>query len=779
MDSVSQQFKSLVLTETNFFSSILDIMYHTQKEEGRRLLNMINNIIDDLLSKSSHNEDKVNLHIIHLHSCPEWGRELLVRFLIYKISLSLNYITIERLKQSIQKVIMNNDCKEVKQIQDRNKYFRKVSKVFENFDTPHNDQKSLFIIKEQDLTVKKTDKNPWFHDFFSGYLNDKNHNIILSTNDTAFDLEKTIKGLEKNYIPTIENVFIFHSPNKSRITNSYNTNQLQRLNKYGLGVKNCIVFSFSDQPFKLYHAIDNVKNRLSSSLLNKTIGKYDDFDGFITFTQEEIDFLFNHKINLSQENFFVDCLERSFFISEIDQILDQIPHNLRYKDNLALSFTDNLQNNFAESISQEIKDFSKELYGDYFNLLKELWNNDITSRIEAFIGNCSSVGFILPKSINRNIKDSLSKLFEKYNRSIRYYSLEDLKRGISVEKLVILQYCYTNKFHKVYPNSFDPLPLKDKQRSLTIINLLTHNNYFEWNSYWYNKDLNRLLFSNFRKEKLGWEKKFMKKPSLSNVIDYIHEAENDARIYQTDKCKIHYNNDGRSKEYFACERVLYKEGDSLRIAELKDVATLENISIQMLDEIIEQVKTLISEKSEDKTKAETFLRRDPKFNLSDSEINSPTELWKILLKRRVNSLGVKVVYDTMFKSIHQNDRISLNTFSQWYNFENSMILPRSRKHQIALFTYLGFELRSAYPLIMIAKKLSNINNSRLLNSQIETFLQKSLVSIVNEKSFEVLSESHADIFALLDINNREDINALIDLLEISLTPIKRIEYDQD
>lgn len=776
MEHITQQYKDFASTESPYFSLILDAMYHTKKEEGKLFLNLMNNIVDYCINTNIQN-GAINYQIIHLPNCSDWARELLIRFIIYKTTLTFNQTTIKRFTKSIQNVIVKNDRKEIKLIQDRNKYYRKLSKIFNANEIPDNNSKSLIITKEQDLLVKKSDKNPWIYDFYTEKITDKEHNLILSTNITAFELEKTIKLLEKGDIPNIENIFIFHSPNKSKVTNSYNKTQLERLNRYGFNIKNCIIFSLSDQPFKLYHTIDNIKCRLASSLLNKTVNRYDDFDGFITFTQKESEFLFDRKIN--QETYFIDCKERSFFTSEIDQFLDYLPNNLKFKNNLSLTFNNNLQNYFVQSIEKEIKGFSKALCDDFFNLLKELWTNEIKNRIEKFIDNSQNIGLIIPKNTPNNIKDELLYLFQRYDRKIKFYCLEDFNSNINSEKIIILQYRYTNKFYKSYPNSFDPFPVKNNQKALNIFNHLTHNDYFEWNIYWYNKDLNGLLFSKFREEKLKWKRKFYSRPVLPDVLGYIDEAENEAKAYQTDKCKVYYSNGSRPKEYLACERVIYKENDSFHIAELKDISNLENIQIQRIDEIIDQVKFFISKSTEDKTRSEISLRKDTKFKLSETEIYSSIELWKFLLKREIVRLGEEVVYETIFASMPENERISLGTFNQWHDFENTMILPRSRKHQKALLNYLGFDLKSAYFLIMIAKKLSNIQNSRFLNSQIETLLRKSLFKTVNEKIFEPLSNSHSDIFNLLDIKNIGDLNTLIDLLDISLTPIEKIEYDQD
>lgn len=102
-----------------------------------------------------------------------------------------------------------------------------------------------------------------------------------------------------------------------------------------------------------------------------------------------------------------------------------------------------------------------------------------------------------------------------------------------------------------------------------------------------------------------------------------------------------------------------------------------------------------------------------------------------------------------------------------------MMLPRSRKDQRMLLTFLGFELGSAYHRIVLAKKLFSIHNSRVLNSQIAALLQHILTS-QNTLNIESLLDAHSDILTLLDISCKDDVTTLIDLLDIELKPAIRI-----
>ena len=776
---VTLQFQQLVQKESSVFPAIVEIMTHSKKIEGREFLSAMNNILDYTLKKPLSESNSINYQIIHIPSCPDWARELLVRFTIHKASLSFNRILLDKIKKSIRKDFLlpiDITKKEKKRIFDENRYLKRVHKEFLHLPIPDNSIKSFIIIKENDIETRKQNKNPWLEWLFSNDITSKDYNVFLSKDISAFDLEGKIKYLEREslLIPTIENIFIFHSFNRGRLTTSYNYDQLRRLNRYGVGIKNCIIFSFSDQPFKLYYTIENIKYRLASGLLNKDVKTYNVFDGFITFTQEESNYLFNSKD--TQHTVVIDSPEREYFTLNIDSFFDQLPHNYRYKNALSLAFSDDLQQKFIDEISNEIGNFDLSVFVDFFNYYHYFWNENIKVQINTFLNNNKSIAFIIATETPQYVKEAIKKLFLIEYRKIDFYSIEDIKNGINVDKIVVFQYRYTDKLYKSFPNSFDPLPLKNGQEAFVIINRLTHNNYYEWNKHNYDKDLNGLLFSTFRKDNLGWSVRNYQRPLLPDIRDYIDEAEVDNKEYQAEKCTIYFK-DSKPKEYIASKRALYVHENKYDVLQLEDLVGLKDIEIQILDEIVEQIRHLIVEKAEGNSKAEEYIRQDKRYELTEEEIVSPIELWKFLLKRKIDELGAENVYNAIFPNVQE---ISYNGFLRWCDFDYPMILPRSRRTQNALLRYLGFELGSPYHRIILTKKLVNINNSRVLNSQIETLLQTILArTIATEKDFEIIMDANSDILTLLDIRNADDIKALIELLIISLKTVTRIEYDQD
>lgn len=771
-----EKFQTFALDERGLFPTICEMMLHSQVENGRRFLCAMNNIVDHYTSKVANGVEGVNVQVIYVPTCPEWARELLVRFLIHKFAFSTSnrFLNIAKKKTTGPIFPPEKPTKREKDyLYGERKYFRKFIKLFEGkVSEKEGAGKSLFVVQQNDVITRKQDKNPWLDQLFSTEIINGDGHVLLTTSQNAHELETLIRK-NRSSIPKIENLFIFHSQNRGRITYSFNQDQLRRLNQYGLGIKNCFVFYISERPFKLYYSIDNIKNSLASHLLNKEIKGYDEYDGFITFTPDELDFLFGREA--SNSYYVIDSPDREVFTAEVDSYLDELAHNYRVKNALSLAFTTETQDAFLADCERETGVSQLNFLHPFLNYYRQLWNEEIESAIRRFISNFYRVAIVLPPGIDKVYKSAIKRRFAGDDRVLFTANYEELRNGISADLVVLFTFRYTDPQYKTFPNSFDPLPLRNGQRGLTIINRLTHNRYYEWNKHFYEKSFNGLLYSDFRKDVLGWSKKKFQRPIMPEVFNEIEEAEADAREYMAERCTVVFEN-SRLKR-LAADRIIYKDGQQYCICSLKELPFEGGIEIQMLDDLVEQIKDSLIRKTDSNLKAEGYIRRDPSFGLTQEQIDSDIELWKYLLKREVDLYGVKEIYNAIFPV---NKEISLHGFERWFDFDYPMILPRSRKSQNSLLKYLGFDLGSAYHRIMLTKKLIKNNNTRLLNSQIESLLQSILtVSSVDERLFEGLVEEHSEILTLLEINSAAEVNTLVELLEITLKPVKSISYDSD
>ena len=771
-----KKYQNLNSHETGFFSAVCDMMQHSKVADGRRFLCAMNNIVDHFYERKQ--EGGINYQIIYVPTCPEWARELLVRFLIHKTAFSnaQHFINLAKKKTTGAMALpmgLSAKSKQYKQIAEERKYYAKFLKLFgEESLTNSSDSKSLFVVQEKDVVTRKQDKNPWLEQLYTTNLICNDDNTIVTNNLSAHDIENVFRKNRDN-IPNIENLFVFHSQNRGKITFSYNLDQLDRLNQYGVGIKNCFVFYITERPFRLYYAKENVKSSLVANLLNREIKRFDDFDGFITFTPDELDLMFKRE-GLGAR-YIIDSTERDIFTAEIDSYLDELPHNYIVKNALSLAISPETQCYFIKECESETGISQSEVVSPFLNYYMQLWDDDIAFRILEQIENYHSVAFVLPPGIDNVYKKAIKKGFSSESRQIIIKDFNQLRDGLDEDFVVLFSFRYTDERYKTYPNSFDPLPLKKGQRGLTVINRLTHNRYYEWNKHFYEKDFNGLLFSSFRKDKLGWSKKVLQKPIMPDILSDIDEAESDAREYLAERCMIVFES-GRAKR-LAVDRVLYVNRGRYCFSSLKELPFEEGMKLQLLDELVSQIKDNLIKKSDSDLKSEGYIRRDPSFALTEEQINSNIELWKYLLKRKVDELGVEATYEAIFPN---NKEISLRGFEIWFDFDYPMILPRSRKSQNSLLSFLGFKIGSPYHRVILTKKLIKNNNTKVLNSQIESLLQSVLtVSSVSDDYFVKLYEEHSEILTLLEINSASDVNILVQLLDINLKTVKSIKYDSD
>lgn len=779
-NNITPEFEYLVKTETSDFCSILDVMKHSKKEMGRQFLNLMNQILDYYLYSTRSNEG-INLQIIHIPTCEPWARELFLRFLIHKIALFHNKTTLERFKQESTKTITCNDNKETKRLQERNKYFRSVLKSFKNNQSiKSNDSTNLIIVKENDLRSAKDDKNPWLFEYAVDVrkISDRRYNLCI---DSDVDTNSLKSVYEEDKILSLENIFIFQTRNK--VTRTYSRNQLDRLNRFNANIKNCFVFSFSEEPFILEKIKSKVKSRLISIYNQTAVTKYNDFGGFITFDKHESNYIFNRKSNT--KTLIIDPDEREYFSDEMEVFIETITPNLRFRNQLCLCFNQKLQKEISVKISELTPDFMPEMCSNYFSTLSQIWSNEIIPTIKEFIGNRCAVAFIVDKDTTVSARNQIIELFQKQNIQFSFYSIDSLKNkkvkdSITADKIIILQYRSPNGRFNYYPNIMDQLTLDKTQEALIIINKLTHFSYYDWDVYGYRKSLNALLYSTFREDLLNWKFLKLSQPQSENIKYYLDEDDDvNSHNYQVEKCKVHFKGVIRAKELPLCENVIFSHNGVRSIDEIRTILELTDTEIQQLDEVTGIIKTLITERIEENNNAELTVRKEPKYNLSLDEIKSTTELWKILLKRKVDSQSPLIVYNEIFKNTPPTDRISLNAFNQWYNLDRDLILPRSNKDKKAILEYLGFEPTNAYRKIINKKKLSSINGSRKMNSLIENFLKDYLFSENNEETFNQCKNIYADLLELVDSNTLNDFVALKQMIiqEIDLKPVDSFEYD--
>lgn len=769
----------MIQTESPYFKKILDTMYHSKVNEGRDFLCLVDNVIARCDKYPANCDGSISLHIIYLPTCPPWARELLVRFLIHRSTLTQDKTILPLARRITSGPLdlpmgMKGSSKSSKLLKEERTYYKNILRNFSELGDIAETKRTLFVLSENDVITRGDDKNPWLSKLYSRELGSEEATIV-TTELNAYDIEQQIREFNKNSVPQFENIYVFHSPNKGRITSSYNIEQIQRLNQFGVGIKNIYIFYIAEHPYRLYYADETIKRKILSNVLKKEIKKYDTFNGFISFAPNEIDSLFHRESK--RATLTIDPPDRDIFTSGLDAVFDQMQHNYRIKNNLSLALTRKLQDLFVSTLKQDVGYVpDDDLLSQFFQYYERVWGESIKPQINQFIAGSKHVTILIHRK-ERAYKTFLQEQFKSEGKQIDVKLINDVKKGIKSECVILFTYRYTDSTYRSFPNSFDPLPIMPDQSSLTIINRLTHNNYFEWNSYHYRKDYNGFLYSEFRKKELGWCVGNYTKPVIPDIWDIIEEAESDQRNYQAEKCSVVYDTE-RRKDYFASTKALYlKDNGKYGVCSLKDLSDADVKELLVIDELVSEVRDSLISKSNKDISAEEIIRKDPKYGLTPDEINSNVELWKYLLIKKIKEFGEEAVYSDIF---HQSQEIKIQGFKRWTDLNYPMILPRSRKSQNALLTYLGFTIGSPYHKIVLSKKLLSINNSRTLNAEIETLLEALITKKVETADdFESLLEKNTDILTVLEITTPAEANTLIDLLDINLKKIIRIEYDTD
>lgn len=114
---------------------------------------------------------------------------------------------------------------------------------------------------------------------------------------------------------------------------------------------------------------------------------------------------------------------------------------------------------------------------------------------------------------------------------------------------------------------------------------------------------------------------------------------------------------------------------------IRDFESYSDLMVQPLEDFYRPLEIFIDNEEQRIGDGESLIRNDLKFGLSEEEIKSSREMWKILLEHRVAEYGEKIVYNEIMKSLLPIERIQLNSFKRWLDPSENSILPRSRRMQ--------------------------------------------------------------------------------------------------
>lgn len=790
---MKRTFVELINEESSVVDSIIKIMAHTKKEEARHFLTLMNAIIDYYLCKPNV-EDKVTYPIIYIPFVSSWAREVLVKFLILKLSLCYNNDVRAKFKKQCSDIIYFNG-EETKKERDfivgRLRYFRTALREVADVCKDNDGHKNIFFCNENDLSVSRADKNKFISEFY-GKPDEifTDMNLIMCHNLEAKDVRKQLKEHRKEQSISIDNAFLFYTNNDK--SKSLELTALEKWNDaYNVGLRNCFIFCFSNRPFCLKHVISR-KNTLCKIFPMITGKELYSYSHFITFDQDEANQLFH--IEPQQKHIYIED-DQLMFNDILGALIDEMDYKIQERNMFSLCMSEKLQVLYQDHIQKNFPDYEREDYQISFDWQYEFAKNFVLPRLQCIIEdhkektNSNKLALVVDKNVSREMRDHLEKTLRCFNDrlTVSYYDYSALKgdknnkaNKIKEDCVIVLQYRphYVKEPYYKYPNSFDPFVAKEGQSIYDIIQGVAFNDMYQWDKYEYDKVKYELLDCDFRNDNLTGQS-MPQKPTVRH-----NTGESDFSDERGASRTINYLKgsfeDGSRFSIPETELVLCELNDIVCLVKLSDLLINEQVSqitkLQTLDDIENEFKNYVARKT-DETDAREKTIRDRYFAnglITMDERNSGISLWKILLNKRIEQDGVETAYSVVMDGLKDHEKIRIGQFQRWADYNVNMILPLQKVCQRKLFEYLGFGLTSPYLSIMRSKKAATKNGTRAFNSMMYKFLADTLLVDLKYDIFEEYVNS--DLNDLLNFCNYDEFELFVNILrnEINLKPIKAI-----
>jgi hypothetical protein len=802
-------FTKKIKQESPEFKALLNILssLNSHAEEGRKFLCLVNQIIDFYLHRERVSDDDIKMPIVYFPLCEDWAQLLCEEFVTLKMSLLWGEGTRTTLLTSYKNrpfiILPENATKKVKAALTKQlKFKREVAKYITGeilgFPSKANEKCFLYsrnISDEYFLTSKIQGHYHFCHDIIGDSLSTNKPLILLGDNEKeVYDAIENNDGEVK-----IPNMFLFLQKDldgrNSKLCMQMQRSTINEYNEdYNAGIQNVFLFAFSQKPYRLQRLYEN-KHNLVERLQREKISETRDF---ISFTKAEMDYLFGRK----EANICIYKLEyeknseQHQIKTAFDFMLQDISHEVKYRNELAICFTESSRIKIKNDILKQNPEANEEYIEYFIQLLHEKYKNQLNSVLFEWI-NFHQIAVILDYNLESYYKNQLKKYLETECGAtfVKFYTFRNFKthkegqvflNSIKENKILVLSmlnHC-TGRNWAIYPNSFDQYFLNPEQSVLQINNLFVFDPRFSWYQYRYVEQQKILLNSDFRIKYVKSGIPLPDKPVNLGPEPKDDEDELAVRGRQSGREQNRISISFGSRQHRTLdedELVLCKYMDNVSICTISDILrdfddpTL--IEIQPLIDFHQPLEVFIDSEEKKFGEGEYFVRNNPKYGLTDEEKTSKREMWKILLEHQAIKKGEEFVYEEIMRPLLPIFRISYNRFKDWLKKTNTDYLPRSRKMQErVLIGYLNID--PLYLRLLRHKKSISSTKTEGKNSIFRTFLSHCLLETDTQKAYMTLSHEVCDY---LNIASGDDIKVIIDLIKdetLNLRPIKSIKYDQ-
>ncbi|EKA90641.1 hypothetical protein [Bacteroides fragilis] len=791
------------------FKALLNILssLNLHTKEGRKLLCVLNNIIDYYINREVEYSDDVKMPIVYFPLCEDWAQMLCEEFVALKMSLLWGKSTRTNILSSYKSkpFIYLPEKVNKKEREACSKHFRfkrDVAKYLTDdiLDMPSNANEKCFFYSrtlsdEYNLSLKTKGHYHFIQDVVGDSFSTEKSLIILNG-----DEDEVYKKIEKNDGRfKIPHIFLFLQKNidgrNIQLCMKMQRSTIKEYNEdYDAGIHNVIAFLFSQKPYRLQRIYEN-KHSLVERWQRE---KFAETRDFISFTKAEMDYLFERQepcIDFYELGCEINAEEYQIK-NTFDFMIQDIAHEVKLRNELAICFTDQSLSKIKEEILNLNSEVNEE-YTDYFlQLIHNKYKTELTEILYNWI-KFHEIAVVLDYNIDVYYKKQLKFFLQSKcgASSVNFYTFKNFKahkdglvflNSIHEQKILVLSmlnHC-TGRSWAIYPNSFDQYHLNPGQSVLQINNKIVFDPRYSWYSYRYKEQLRLLLNSNYRVRYVKNGIQLPDKPIKIGIEPKEDEDEQNVRDRQSgveqNRVKVSFG-PRQHKVLDEYDFVLCKYMDEISICTILDVLRdFEDptvISIQPLTDFYQSLEDLLDNEERRAGEGELMIRNNPKYCLTDEEKLSSREMWKILLGHRVAQYGEQVVYNDIMKPLLPAERIQFISFKRWLDTSENSVLPRSRRMQKRVIEeYLQIE--GLYTRMLRHRKSRISTNTEGKNVIFRTFLIHCLLETDMKKAYKELSN---EVLDYLNIGSENDIKIILDLIKdgtINFRLIKSISYDQ-
>ena len=780
---------------------------NTHTKEGRKLLCVLNNIIDYYINREVEYSDDVKMPIVYFPLCEDWAQMLCEEFVALKMSLLWGKSTRTNILSSYKSkpFIYLPEKVNKKEREACSKHFRfkrDVAKYLTDdiLDMPSNANEKCFFYSrtlsdEYNLSLKTKGHYHFIQDVVGDSFSTEKSLIILNG-----DEDEVYKKIEQNDGRfKIPHIFLFLQKNidgrNIQLCMKMQRSTIKEYNEdYDAGIHNVIAFLFSQKPYRLQRIYEN-KHSLVERWQRE---KFAETRDFISFTKAEMDYLFERQepcIDFYELGCEINAEEYQIK-NTFDFMIQDIAHEVKLRNELAICFTDQSLSKIKEEILNLNSEVNEE-YTDYFlQLIYNKYKTELTEILYNWI-KFHEIAVVLDYNIDVYYKKQLKFFLQSKcgASSVNFYTFKNFKahkdglvflNSIHEQKILVLSmlnHC-TGRSWAIYPNSFDQYHLNPGQSVLQINNKIVFDPRYSWYSYRYEEQLRLLLNSNYRVRYVKNGIQLPDKPIKIGIEPKEDEDEQNVRDRQSgveqNRVKVSFG-PRQHKVLDEYDFVLCKYMDEISICTILDVLRdFEDptvISIQPLTDFYQPLEDLLDNEERRAGEGELMIRNNPKYCLTDEEKLSSREMWKILLGHRVAQYGEQVVYNDIMKPLLPAERIQFISFKRWLDTSENSVLPRSRRMQKRVIEeYLQIE--GLYTRMLRHRKSRISTNTEGKNIIFRTFLIHCLLETDMKKAYKELSN---EVLDYLNIGSENDIKIILDLIKdgtINFRLIKSISYDQ-